>query len=142
VEQRKIFESTVIINPTLEEPQIEAVISSIEEQIVKNGGTVRSIERWGRKRLSYPIAKRNNGYYALFEIEADGTLITNLERNYQYDDNIMRYLTVRLDQKALEAKEKLKLKPQIDEKGLEIEEDLAVGSVETEADAEAEGGKE
>jgi small subunit ribosomal protein S6 len=141
VEQRKIFETTVIINPTLEEPQIEAVIKSIEELIIKNGGTVKSVERWGRKRLSYPIAKRNNGYYALFEIEADGTLITNLERNYQYDENIMRYLTVRLDQKALEAKEKMKLKPQIEETSPEIEVDLPVEPLETEAEEE-ESGKE
>ncbi len=133
--KQKHYETTVIINPTLEEPQIENVIKSIEELITKNGGVVKTVERWGRKRLTYPIAKRNNGYYTMIEFESDGTLVTNLERNYQYDENIMRYLTVRLDQKAMEAKEKSKLKPGVPEQSDErapVEKVQAVQSEEPE----------
>lgn len=107
----KKYETTVIINPTLEEHQIEDIVKNIEGMISNSGGSIKSIERWGRKRLSYPINKRNNGYYAHIEFEAGGNLIVDLERNFEYDDNIMRYLTIRLDQKMIEAKEHLKLKP-------------------------------
>ncbi len=107
----KMYETTVIINPTLEEHQIESIVKNIEEMINNSGGSVKSVERWGRKRLTYPINKRNNGYYAHIEFEADGGLIADLERNCEYDDNIMRYLTIRLDAKMLQAKEQQKLKP-------------------------------
>lgn len=107
----KMYETTVIINPTLEEHQIESIIKNIEEMITKSGGSVKSVERWGRKRLTYPINKRNNGYYAHIEFDADGNIIVDLERNFEYDDNIMRYLTIRLDSKMIQAKEQQKLKP-------------------------------
>jgi small subunit ribosomal protein S6 len=109
--KRKVYETTVIVNPTLEEHQVEGIIKNIEELIAKNAGTVKSTERWGRKRLSYPINKRNNGYYAHFEFEAEGDIVIDLERNLEYDENVMRYLTVRLDPKVQQAKEKAKLKP-------------------------------
>lgn len=101
----------MIINPTLEEHQIESIVKNIEETITKLGGAVKTTERWGRKRLTYPIQKRNNGYYAHFEFETDSNIIPDLERNFEYDDNIMRYLTIRLDAKMIEAKEQQKLKP-------------------------------
>jgi small subunit ribosomal protein S6 len=130
---KKTYETTVIINPTLEEHQIEGIVKSVEEMIQKNGGSVKSVERWGRKRLSYPINKRNNGYYAHMEFEAEGNIVTDLERNFEYDENIMRYLTIRLDPKMIEAKEQLKLKPrepeeledveQIDDLDLDVEDE-------------------
>lgn len=122
----KIYETTVIINPTLEEHQIENIVKNIEEMITKNGGSVKSIERWGRKRLSYPINKRNNGYYAYMEFELDGSMVVDLERNFEYDENIMRYLTIRLDQKTIEAKEQQKLKPREPEEQEEIVEDIDI----------------
>lgn len=122
MEQKKRYETTVIINPTLEEHQIEAIVKNVEEMITKNGGSIKSTERWGRKRLTYPINKRNNGYYAHIEFEVESNIITDLERGFEYDDNIMRYLTIRLDQKMIEAKEQQKLKPREPEEIEEIEE--------------------
>ncbi len=131
---KKMYESTVIINPTLEEHQIEGIIKNIEETVTKLGGSVKSTERWGRKRLSYPIHKRNNGYYAHFEFETENNIITDLERNFEYDDNVMRYLTIRLDAKMLEAKEQQKLKPrepeELAEIDTEVEEDVLEDDVE------------
>jgi small subunit ribosomal protein S6 len=127
VDKKKIYETTVIINPTLEEHQIESIVKNVEEMITKNGGSVKSVERWGRKRLSYPINKRNNGYYAHVEFEAEGNLVVDLERIFEYDENIMRYLTIRLDQKAIQAKEAQKLKPRDPEtEDLEVIDDIVI----------------
>jgi small subunit ribosomal protein S6 len=127
VDKKKIYETTVIINPTLEEHQIESIVRNVEEMIAKNGGSVKSVERWGRKRLSYPINKRNNGYYAHVEFEAEGNLVVDLERIFEYDENIMRYLTIRLDQKAIQAKEAQKLKPRDPEtEDLEVIDDIDI----------------
>lgn len=101
---QKQYESTVIINATLDDPQIEQVIARITETITKAGGNIIAINRWGRKRLAYPINKKSNGYYVCYEFTAPPELIAVLERSYQLDEMILRYLTVVLSTKAIAAK--------------------------------------
>ena len=103
--ENKIYETTFIINATLEDAQIDAVIEKVKDIIVKNGGEIRAVEKWGRRRLSYTIQKKNNGFYAYLELKAPGDLVPKLERHYQLEEHIIRYLTVQLDKKALKAKE-------------------------------------
>lgn len=104
MDKQRIYESTVIINASLDDAQVEAVIARISDTIMKNGGTITALNKWGRKRLSYPINKKTNGYYVNFEFTAPPTLIAALERSYQLDEMVLRYLTVALDRKALEAR--------------------------------------
>jgi small subunit ribosomal protein S6 len=103
--EKKTYETTFIINATLEDPQVEAAIEKVKELITKNGGEILAVEKWGRKRLAYSIKKKNNGYYTLIEFRALGDLVAKLERYYQLDEQTLRYLTVQLDKKALKAKE-------------------------------------
>ena len=103
--QTKIYESIIIINATLEDAQIEAEVEKIKDFITKNNGEIRALEKWGRRRLAYAIKKKNNGYYCLYEFKAQGDLIAKLERQYLLNENIMRFLTVELNKKALKAKE-------------------------------------
>lgn len=77
----------------------------ITDYIQKNNGEIRAVEKWGRRRLAYAIKKKNNGFYTLFEFKASGDLVAKLERQYQLNENIIRYLTIQLDKKALKAKE-------------------------------------
>lgn len=106
--QKKHYESTVIINAAMEEEQIEAVISRIEEIIRVNGGEILEVERWGRKRLAYTVNKTKSGYYVILRFVAPTDLIAKLERLYQLDEFILRYLTIALDKFALEYIEKAK----------------------------------
>lgn len=101
----RVYESVIIINATLEDPQIEAEVEKIKDFIQKNNGEIRAVEKWGRRRLAYPIKKKNNGFYALYEFKAPGDIVGKLERQYQLNENIIRFLTVELDKKALKAKE-------------------------------------
>lgn len=103
--ENKIYETTFIVNAALDDVQIEAVIEKVKDIIVKNNGEVRSLEKWGRKRLAYTINKKNNGFYAFFEFKAPGDLIVKLERHYHLEEQIIRHLTIQLDKKALKAKE-------------------------------------
>ncbi len=95
------YESTFIVNATLDDAQTEAVISRIQDLLTKNAGSIAAVEKWGRKRLAYPIQKKNNGYYVVLIFTAKGDAVAKLERHYQLDENIIRYLTVQLDAKAL-----------------------------------------
>ncbi|HTR80567.1 MAG TPA: 30S ribosomal protein S6 [Bacteroidota bacterium] len=103
--EHKIYETTFIVNAALDDAQIEVVIEKVKDVIVKNGGEIRSAEKWGRKRLAYTIDKKNNGFYAFFEFKGPGDLIAKLERHYHLEEQVIRHLTIQLDKKALKARE-------------------------------------
>ena len=103
-----IYESAVIINAALEDEQIDSVISRIKETIVNNGGEIREIENWGRKRLAYMVKKSKIGYYVFFRFNAPSSIVSKLERTYVLDEHILRFLTVKLDVDAIEHIEKNK----------------------------------
>ncbi|MFZ0452461.1 MAG: 30S ribosomal protein S6 [Ignavibacteriaceae bacterium] len=103
-----IYESAVLINAALEDEQIDSVISRIKETIVNNGGEIREIENWGRKRLAYMVKKSKIGYYVFFRFNAPSSIVSKLERTYVLDEHILRFLTVKLDNDAIESIEKNK----------------------------------
>jgi small subunit ribosomal protein S6 len=96
------YESSVIINAAIEEEQIESTIKKIEEFIRINGGEIVDIEKWGRKRLAYAVNKTKSGYYVIIRFIAPPEFVSKLERMYQLDEYIFRYLTIKLDKFALE----------------------------------------
>jgi small subunit ribosomal protein S6 len=103
---RKSYETTYIVNASLEDSQIESAVAHVAEVIERNGGAITATNRWGRKRLAYPIEKKNNGFYINVEFNGPGQMIAQLERAYLLDENILRFLTVQLDKYALAAKAK------------------------------------
>lgn len=100
----KIYETAFIVNAGLDDPQIDAVIEKVKEFIAKHGGSVLDINKWGRKRFAYPIRKKNNGFYVIAEFTGSGDIVAKLERHYQLDENVLRYLTILLDKRALKAR--------------------------------------
>lgn len=101
---KRFYECTFIVNPGLDDAQIESTVKMAEDTITKNGGEIVNIEHVGRRRLAYPIAKKHNGYYISVEFEAEGRIIEKVERFLTLDENVMRFLTVNLDARELEAK--------------------------------------
>ncbi len=110
--KKNAYESAVIINAALDDEQIESIVSRIKEFITNNGGDIREIENWGRKRLAYMINKSKIGYYAIFRFDAPTSIISKLERNYTLDEHILRYLTISLDRDAVEYLEKKRIDSQ------------------------------
>ncbi len=105
---KKMYESAVLISAALEEDQIQSLISRIKELISSNDGEITDIEDWGRKRLAYMIKKSKIGYYIIFQFNAYPQIISTLEKFYKLDENILRYLTIKLTKNALEQIEKNK----------------------------------
>lgn len=105
---RRSYECAVIINAAIEEEQIEATIKRIEDTIRLNGGEILDVDKWGRKRLAYTVEKTKSGYYVIFRFTAPAEMISKLERMYQLDEFILRYITIMLDKFALEYIEKAK----------------------------------
>lgn len=96
------YESVVIINAALEDEQINSIITKVEDHLKTNGAEITDIDKWGRKRLAYPIQKSKSGYYVIFRFVCETNIISGLERMYRLDENIIRYLTIVLDARALE----------------------------------------
>lgn len=102
---KKFYETTFIVNASLEDSQVESSITHIQEVITRNGGEILAVNKWGRKRLAYAIQKKNNGFYVNIEMQAPGSALSQLERAYQLDENIIRFLTILIDPKALQARQ-------------------------------------
>ncbi len=103
-----VYESAVLINAALDDQQIESILSRIKDVITNNGGEIRELENWGRKRLAYPVEKSKIGYYAIYRFDAPSDLVAKLERTYSLDEHILRFVTLKLSSDALEQLEKNK----------------------------------
>jgi len=87
-----------IIDPDIPQETIGKLNEAVGKVIEKEGATVVRMDDVGRKRLAYPIQKKNEGYYVLFEIDGSGKEIAELERRMRVNDMILRYITVRVDE--------------------------------------------
>ena len=99
---KNMYEFTYIITPVLTEEQIKDTIKRVNKVIEGAGGTIIEVDEWGSRRLAYQINKKRNGYYVNMYFEAPGEIVIRLERAMEIDDNILRYLTLRMDKKMIQ----------------------------------------
>jgi small subunit ribosomal protein S6 len=102
------YESTFIISGTLEDDAADAIITKAEDAITKNGGTLIETERWGRRKLAYEIEKQTTGIYVSLHFTAPGAVIGKLERVYQLDEQVMRWLTLIMPEANLKGRQVMK----------------------------------
>ena len=91
---KRQYETTFVIDAHLPSEQVDTTITKYTQFIEKNKGKVELIDRWGKRRLAYEIAKKQYGYYVYVRFEADGSFVREFERELRLDDSILRYLTV------------------------------------------------
>ncbi len=90
----KRYETTFILDPTLGEEKIESEIKRVSDFIEGHGAKILRTDRWGMRRLSYPIAKKTQGFYVFILFEGDYNLPKELERLYNLSESCFRFLTV------------------------------------------------
>jgi small subunit ribosomal protein S6 len=103
---RRIYESTFIVNAALEDNDIDNVISKVTGYIENHGGQVVEINKWGRRRLAYPINKKYNGFYVHVVFDSKPNAIPILERFFVLEDTVLRHLTLILPKKLKDFREK------------------------------------
>jgi small subunit ribosomal protein S6 len=105
-----MYELTYIVNSVLSDEQIKEIVSQVNGLVEENGGELVEVDEWGSRRLAYPINKRRNGYYvnACFRLAGEG--VSRVERALEINENILRYLTLRMDSKMIRHREKRKSK--------------------------------
>ncbi|BBM68781.1 30S ribosomal protein S6 [Rhodothermus marinus] len=137
-EVKNFYELTYIINAALSDDQIKEVIRRVNQYIEEHGGEIVEVDEWGTRRLAYPIQKRRNGYYVNMYFRAPASLIAALERFLEIDEQVLRYLTLRMDAKMLRHYERRKqqaveaARPRPKDVAVEEEEDVEVEDEEEE----------
>ena len=94
----RTYEVMYMVDPDTPVDTIAKLNQAVGKLVEKEGGTVVRMDDIGLRRLAYPIQKKEDGYYVLFEIEGTGQEIAELERRMRVNDMIMRYITVRVDE--------------------------------------------
>lgn len=105
----RTYEVMYIVDPETPVDKIGKLNEAVGNLIEKQGGTVVKMEDIGTRTLAYPIQKRTEGHYVLFEVDGSGQEIAELERRMRVNDMIMRYITVRVDEDRKKA-DKMKAK--------------------------------
>lgn len=95
------YELTYVISGVLKSNDIEDIVRRVNSFIEDNGGDILEVDEWGSQRLAYEIDKKRSGHYVNMYFRAPGELIPKLERAMQIEDNILRYLTLRMDAKMI-----------------------------------------
>ena len=96
-----MYELTYIVNSVLSDDQIKDLVDRVTQYISEADCEVVEVDVWGSRRLSYPIQKKRNGFYVNMYFRSAGSFISRLERALEIDDNILRYLTLKMDQKMV-----------------------------------------
>jgi small subunit ribosomal protein S6 len=91
------YETICIIKADIGEAEIKAIVTKSSELIVRESGTVNVVDEWGRRRLAYPIQKKNDGYYVLFDYNSEPAASKELERSLKINEDVVRQQTVKLD---------------------------------------------
>ena len=105
------YEFVYVLAPTMANAELETLQRELGDHVRKLGGAVENTDVWGRRKLAYPIDNFTEGIYVVQLIRGPGAMVTELERRMRVHDDVLRYLTVRVDddlRKAQRAAEKRK----------------------------------
>ena len=90
----KLYETTIIYDPSLEETRISEEIEKVTQPIAAAGGEVVDVQRWGKKKLAYIIRKRRDGTYVHVKHKSPPTLIAEMDRRFRLNESVLRHLSV------------------------------------------------
>ena len=90
------YEQICILRPSLSEEEITRVIDNTAQLIQEDEGSVIFLNKWGMRKLAYPIKKEMQGYYVLCDFAASSGVVSEIERRFRIDDAVLKYLTVKV----------------------------------------------
>lgn len=91
------YEVLYVIDAGMEDQARTDLIAQFSDLMTNNGATIEKVDEWGKRRLAYPINFKNEGYYVLVNFSAKPEFPRELERNFEINEHIMRYLVTRVE---------------------------------------------
>ena len=107
----RIYELIFILKPGMPDEDVDAIVEQFSGIITEGGGVINKTDRWGKRRLAYKVRGQREGYYVLidYSVESNSGLSKEVERRLRVVDDVIKYLTVRVDETRKRA-ENLKAK--------------------------------
>jgi small subunit ribosomal protein S6 len=87
-----------IVRPDVAEEDVDKLIAGFATTVTNGGGTVKTTEKMGRRKLAYQVRKFADGNYILLTIEANGVVVAELERRLRVSEPVIKFITVRMDE--------------------------------------------
>lgn len=98
--ERRNYETTYILTPDMQTEEHAALVEKFNKLMADHGCETVNQEIWGFQKLAYKIGNKGTGYYVFTEFVGPCDFIERLEREYEYDERVLRHLTVKLDKHA------------------------------------------
>ena len=95
------YETVFIMTPVLSDDQVKETVKKFAKILKDGKAKIVHEEKWGLKKLAYPIQKKSTGFYYLIEFKAEGHAIQKLETEYRRDERVIRFLTFKMDKFAV-----------------------------------------
>jgi len=107
---QRAYEVMFIVRPDMAEEDLDKLISALETSVTGAGGSVKNVERMGKRRLAYVVRKFQDGIYVLLTLEGTGQVVSELERRMRVTEPVIKFITVRIDedQKRLDKIKKIR----------------------------------
>jgi small subunit ribosomal protein S6 len=98
VKMNRTYEIMFIVRPDVEEAEMDKLIEIFSGYVTTGGGSIKSTEKMGRRRLAYTVKKFNDGLYVLLIVESPASLISEIERRLRVSEQVIKFITVRMDE--------------------------------------------
>ena len=95
--QKYQYELTYVISGVVKQNQVDDIVRKVNHLIESNDGDVLEVDEWGNQRLAYEIDRKRSGYYVNMYVQGPGGLVPRRERELDIHDDVLRYLTLRMD---------------------------------------------
>jgi len=96
----RVYEELFIVKPDAPQEEVDAFTEQVKELIATGKGTVDKAEKWGTRKLAYRVQRYHEGTYVLIQFTAPGDLVKEVERRMRVTDMVIKFITVRIDEKA------------------------------------------
>ncbi len=106
-----LYETTVVVDSMLKPDDVKGLRDRITNFISNNGGEIVKVDDWGKRRLAYEIKKKQYGFYLHMRFNAPAGILALLEKEYRLNESVLRYLTIKVDKRALKKEEVERQKP-------------------------------
>ena len=101
----KKYETIFILDANLEEEPAQAALEKIKGIITQANGEILKVEDWGKRKLAYEVKKKDKGHYILIHFQGSPALLSELERNFRVMDAVIKFQSVRLDERRAPSSE-------------------------------------
>jgi len=94
----RTYELMFIVRPDMTDEDLDKLVSTLGTAVTSSNGTVKSVEKMGKRRLAYTVRKFHEGVYVLLTVEGGGGVMHELERRLRVTEPVIKFLTVRIDE--------------------------------------------